>query len=580
MKDKSQTCITKCVSNARLLAVCAMLIFLISAIFAFSLVSPAKADEISGSATVDIVSYNLNYSDRVNIAYAVDVNGASESDVEMLFWYSEPTAVTDAPDYKDTTHSVATRSDGSVRYSCVFYSDGIAPKNSSKQIYAAAHIKGTDIYSSIERYSILEYLYERQSTPGISEYQSNFYASYLRYANDIQLLLNHNTDALPSDYSYLRINGGSFSDGYARGIYKIGGTVTLVASTTDQAVSWYDEAGDYVGSGYELEITVTAGHNVYTAMTDITVTAVGGTVEVIGGVPSVGATAVLTAPVSRNSYDEVSGANITEYFIGWYTSSGSLVSAAARAAVTITGAEVYEARYALPSGLDNYAFNDFSNGMGSTTLTPSGNEVDSASAEGGIVHYASYREGNVSATSLVTKYSNLSVSYVKRVSFDINLPSRDVDYDEKENELVGDFFTSSSDKALYVITIATASKNLIELAIVPITEDGTTVIGYNLALASDLTVMLLPEALPLSAVKNITLEIVANEDGTIPVVCNLYIDGAYAVSVTAFSTNSSGNVSYTPDGTLTFSFGTQCYTKGYVYLDNFLFYEINVTDDQ
>ena len=80
--------------------------------------------------------------------------------------------------------------------------------------------------------------------------------------------------------------------------------------------------------------------------------------------------------------------------------------------------------------------------------------------------------------------------------------------------------------------------------------------------------------------KNITLEIVANEDGTIPVVCNLYIDGAYAVSVTAFSTNSSGNVSYTPDGTLTFSFGTQYYTKGYVYLDNFLFYEINVADDQ
>lgn len=560
MEDKSQKKRKPTVSFLRYFAISVSVIILTVILFALALPSGAT---VGNGASVDIISYNLSYYDRVNIAYAVDVNGAEASEVEMLFWYEKPSSPTDTPDYKDTTYSVAYRDNGEVRFPCVFFSDGIAPKESARIVYAAAHIKNTNIYSAVERYSALEYIYERQNTPGISELQANLYSSFLSYARDIQLLLNHNPDALPQDYVYLTFDGGFDAEGYSRGIYKTGSTLTVTAASYDGgSISWVNGNGETIGSGSEIEIVVGNSHDTIRAVSDVTVSTVGGEIDIEGGVATVGAKATLTAPVSRKIGDN------TEYFSGWYTSGGTLVSKAARCEITVEGSEIYTARYSSLSEFDNYSHNDFLSDSG---VSHPDEGIDSYFVADGLLNIISYRESkDVSATSLKSTYKNLDTALAKIFSLELTIPSRDFDGDDNggdgtENELWGDFFTHTGKTELYKLSIKTGSNVILDLVIIVTVSDGY-VTGYNLALASAPEVKLLRSDIPLGSNASLTFEIAASADGTEAVACNIYVDGAYVATVQPAD-------GYDSDADLTFSFGTTNYTKGYVYLDDFIYRE-------
>ena len=562
MEDKSQKKRKPTVSFLRYFAISVSVIILTVILFALALPSGAT---VGNGASVDIISYNLSYYDRVNIAYAVDVNGAEASEVEMLFWYEKPSSPTDTPAYKDTTYSVAYRDNGEVRFPCVFFSDGIAPKESARIVYAAAHIKNTNIYSAVERYSALEYIYERQNTPGISELQANLYSSFLSYARDIQLLLDHNPDALPQDYVYLTFDGGFDEEGYSRGIYKTGSTLSLSAASYDGgSISWVNGNGETIGSGSEIEIVVGNSHDTIRAVSDVTVSTVGGEIDIEGGVATVGAKATLTAPVSRKAGDN------TEYFSGWYTSGGTLISKAARCEITVEGSEIYTARYSSLSEFDNYSHNDFSTGFGSVTNN-SDRKADSYEAPDGYVTITSIRKStSITSTSLSATYKNLNTAFAKIFSLELNLPSRDFDGDDNggdgnENELRGDFFTTTGKTELYKLSIKTGSNVILDLVIIVTVSDGY-VTGYNLALASAPEVKLLRSDISLGTNASLTFEIAASADGTEAVACNIYVDGAYEATVQPAD-------GYDSDADLTFSFGTTNYTLGYVYLDDFIYRE-------
>jgi len=551
------------------------LILMLLTIASFSFLG-VYAASVSSEATVDIISFNLSYGDRTNIAYAVDVNGASPSDVEMLFWYEKPESVKDAADFTDSSYSVSYRDDGSVRYPCVFFSDGIAPKDSLKQVYAAAHIKGTEIYSDVERYSAVEYIYERLLTPGITDVQRNAYNSYIEFAGNMQLLLDHNVEDLPSDYVFLHFDGGVDEEGFSYGVYKIGSSVT-VSSMAEGGASllWVDQDGNSVGNGSQVEITVGSEHNVYRAVADLTVSAVGGEIEIAGGVAVIGAKATLTAPLY------IDGDAGREYFEGWYSESGSNIGGAAHCEITITGSDVYTARYCTSAELDSFTLNDFASGEGNTALVGT-NGGDTVSAAGGQLTYTSARSStSVAATLLKTDYTGLAKSSSKLVSFKINLPTRDMEEsgwgDEIPNEQFEDFFTHTGKTVLYKLSLLTGGDALIDLVIVVSVNAEGVVTGYNLALASDPEIKLLANDLALDKSVNLSFEIACSADGTAAESMGIYVDGAWAASTDGF-TEHGGDVSYDPSGDLTFNFGSTDYTCGYVLLDDFLYYEINIED--
>ena len=148
----------------------------------------ANATESSG-ASVDIISYNLSYADRVNIAYAVDVNGAEESEVEMLFWYKLPSSVTDTPDYKDTTYSgIQKVRDGSVTtYTTVSYS-----KNGYKTTYSDSFVVSYDKSTG----AIVAYDVDREN--GESEYK--IYATATKDGDSVTITLDKITENNYKEY--------------------------------------------------------------------------------------------------------------------------------------------------------------------------------------------------------------------------------------------------------------------------------------------------------------------------------------------------------------------------------------------
>ncbi len=257
-----------------------------TALSATSLMSIPRAkaftSQVESAINLTIKEKNVSYSDSLYIVYAVSTEGfdTATSAVKMLFWnelqdsYELGTESYQASAQKDTVSVNGV--------DCLaFYSNGIAAKNMTDNIYARAcvEIDGTVYYSAVQKFSILEYAHlmlEKNSdgddNNDLTEAQTELMDALLEYGAAAQALFGYNTDRLANDTYYsVKVENGLMSDGFTSGRYLSGETVTITANEPEEGYRfshWEDANGNLISeqSVYELAVQASAQ---YTAVYEL-----------------------------------------------------------------------------------------------------------------------------------------------------------------------------------------------------------------------------------------------------------------------------------------------------------------------
>lgn len=562
----------------------------LSLMIAVALSIPFTVNSIAQNADysdvkLEIVSKNLSYNSEVYVMFAVDAKGVSQDNVEMLFWSNKPSAVTDTPKFVDSSYEVATRPDGTVIFDCVFSSYGVAAKDFPDEIYCAAHVKNSDVYSEIARYSVLEYLFERLTSEGINEVQSNMYNAAISYGECAQQLLNHSTALSPLNMTYVAVEGGVLSDGFSSGVYAASDTLTVIAENHDTFSAWADENGEIVSYDAEYSFVVGEEHVKLFAVSSYRIIVEGGYILNENTVFNHGDVVEITAPLNK----VVDG--VTYYFDNWTGSSGAVVSTLATSSHLVVSDETYTANYKTVDELDSATQNTFdkstdipvlSGSLSSTVASSDGNDeinrinrFDGSDMDGYVLQYVSLRE-NAGAPTYLNSFFDASATSLKRtLSLDIHIPTRDIDFtgddygDGRLNEAKNDFFTTNGQTLLYNLYVTAGKSKIVQLGIIVNINDNAIVDGYYVAYLDDTGEYkkLSEEKLSLDKKYNLAIEISLDDSTAAPTLCNYYLNGAHITSIIPSVD------SYSAEDRVCLALATTRYTKGVVYVDNITYIE-------
>lgn len=223
----------------------------------------------SNEITLNIYKKNVSHKSELYIIYAVEYEGIDieTNEIKLLFWNNEQA------EYIKGTESYISFNKGTTtiddKKCIIFYSEGIAAKQMTEEIYARAYIEieGKEYYSEVEKYSILDYALNRKESGKATELETQLLDAMLEYGSLAQQLLNYNTGRLAnSKYYKIEVTEGKLLDGTNYGRYQEEETVTLVANNKEgyKFVNWTDSNGNEVSTEQTFELTVTES-NTYTA---------------------------------------------------------------------------------------------------------------------------------------------------------------------------------------------------------------------------------------------------------------------------------------------------------------------------
>ncbi len=232
---------------------------------------PEDQPETTGPS-ITIYKKNVSYSSYTHILYAVGNQGfdRSENPIQMLFW-NEPQT-----EYVVGTQSYSVENSGTVTLGgkdcLVFYSNGLAAKKMTDDVYARAYavVDGVTYYSEVVKYSVLEYAYQmRERENGVTDAEKNLFDALLNYGAAAQVVFNYNTHKpANAEYHKVSIGGGALVDGMDAGRFLLGQEVTIQAKPApegEQFAYWTDANGSVVDTKETLTFTVT-GNESYTAV--------------------------------------------------------------------------------------------------------------------------------------------------------------------------------------------------------------------------------------------------------------------------------------------------------------------------
>lgn len=539
--------------------------------------SDARSDGLVVDENLVIVSKNLSYQDSTHLVFAADTLDYDRENVELVFWKDEPSSQLDTPYHVDRTYEEYKSQSGKISFPAVYTSSGISPKNGTEYIYYALHVKNTNVYGPIARYSVIQYLYEKQTSDKVNETQQRAFNSLLEYIESIQLLLKYNTDSLPSDLRYVKVEGGRLSDGYESGVYKIGDEITVITDSESDFSSWINSDGAVISKSPSFTFILTDSHTNLVSTSSCKLTVNGGSCDSEEGIYTPGAIATLSAaPIKTVD-------NSLYYFDCWRDSQGQILSPLATASITVTKSDTITAEYRLAAE-GEYTVNGYDQ-TGQKAPALSSSPSKSASASNSEIfasrvktcknHNGYYLDFCADkTTSSAPVYLNhqfsLSDEQIFLASLDFCLGKSDRDYsdflggsDGVFNQL-NDFFTDSQPANLFEIGLYTGDNSLARLALLP-TVSANVVTGYNIILIDgDESVSLTDTPLEIESLHSLAFEFCRNgESGTARSV-SIYVDG-----VSVFSSDS---VSIEIAGTdLTLSVGVMKTAKGNIHLDNFTF---------
>lgn len=220
--------------------------------------------------SLEIVTNNVSYSDSLYILYAVANDGFDRDDheIKMLFWdevQTEYTLGTEVYSVTDSGDKVVKEKD-----CLIFYSDGIAAKEMTDDIYARACvvIDEKEYYSDVMKFSVLEYVYRmREQGKG----DNNLFTEMLEYGAAAQQSFTYNTGR-PADADYYMINvvSGKLPDGFGYGLYLANDEVTITANEPVvgmKFVGWMkDSTKEIISEDMTTVIEVKNSDETYTAV--------------------------------------------------------------------------------------------------------------------------------------------------------------------------------------------------------------------------------------------------------------------------------------------------------------------------
>ena len=230
-----------------------------------------KADDIQ-NPTITIEANNLSYADSTYILYAVSNDGFDRTahKIKMLVWEETQEEYVLGTE----TYIVTSNQSASIKgKNClVFYSNGFAAKEMTKDIYARAYVEidGEMYYSDLSKCSVLEYVYTMRESGALTDKQQKLFDNMLNYGAAAQEIFGWEIDRLAND-TYYKINviNGILPDGFACGRYKKGDVITLKANAVpsgEEFLCWKDKDGNIVGESEEIEIAVGEENNEYMAI--------------------------------------------------------------------------------------------------------------------------------------------------------------------------------------------------------------------------------------------------------------------------------------------------------------------------
>ena len=227
------------------------LILLCATIFCFG--AAAEGDE----AYANIPGHNLALEDSIHIIYYVDFwNVPAGAEKGVLIWTSPRSSYTYGTQNAKLTKSTGVYSS----YLKYEYTDVVA-KMMAQDIYAVAYIKdGNKItYSSLDKYSVLQYAYNKKSSSGLGALLTKM----LNYGAEAQTYFGYKTDRMASSIYYqLIVENGTLPDGTTKGLYPVGTILTLTANAPGEGKAfsyWSDSTGQNLGTEPNLTILVSEG---------------------------------------------------------------------------------------------------------------------------------------------------------------------------------------------------------------------------------------------------------------------------------------------------------------------------------
>ena len=226
-----------------------------------ALVCFGMASFANEAPAASIKYHNLSYKSNVSIKYAVEVTGLPEG-----------TGVADVIGVKvrkgDTDYEAEYEGQTIIEgkeYSVFGFSE-LSAAEMTVDVYATPYVKISDteiITGKTHKNSVLDYSYKIlgkiEGGKELSPKVKTLVAAMLSYGAAIQDYSEINVDRLAdADYYQIKAINGTLPDGFAKGLYQEGDTVTLIASLKEAYTfkEWINSRGASVGSDLELSVTV------------------------------------------------------------------------------------------------------------------------------------------------------------------------------------------------------------------------------------------------------------------------------------------------------------------------------------
>ncbi len=249
-----------------LLPILALLV--ISVIF----LTTAEAPEPS----VSIEKFNLTFESNIYIKYAVKAENTgtvTEDNFKLLIW-DQPQASYAKGSEKAALTSLGKQTISGEVYHIFAYED-LAAKQMADDIYARVWYEsnGTAYYSDVEKYSILQYAYNKLGITGTASTDEDFKAmlrNMLEYGAYAQKYFDYNTDRLANKgFSQITVQGGLLSDGNTAGLFVVGSNITITAPATNAEgapfAGWKNADGIIFSTDSTTTIAVGTANATYTA---------------------------------------------------------------------------------------------------------------------------------------------------------------------------------------------------------------------------------------------------------------------------------------------------------------------------
>lgn len=198
--------------------------------------------------------------------YTVLTEVADPYDASLLVWNSAQTSYVKGTEKYTVPFEGVIKTVSGVSYHCFDFDD--FPVTMLADDFFAVVCINTDsgyVYSEVAKYSVLEYAYTAfgkiGNNPSTDQKLLELLTDMLDYGTSAQKYFNYNTERPANgEYYAVKLTGATLPDGFSKGMYLKGDTLTLTApeSSSEGSFSyWADENGEVVSDSRTLSLTVT-----------------------------------------------------------------------------------------------------------------------------------------------------------------------------------------------------------------------------------------------------------------------------------------------------------------------------------